>query len=153
MKISHRIGLVGIALATAVIASPIHAGGVAVCFGSVEGRDGLTDFSAYTLAQSEVVGITRGALQNEAERQFRASNPSNQRVRCHGDTSGGHFVIVRAAQALNGRTIQLLGVGFGDSRSAALADSERRLSAYPDYNMFVGRGGRLEVIEEGAVEG
>ncbi|MBC7986931.1 MAG: hypothetical protein H7X93_09730 [Sphingomonadaceae bacterium] len=146
--------LVGIAFAAGIAAaSPAQAGGVAACFGSVEGRDGLTDFSAYTLARSETTGVSRSALQDEAERQFRASNPSNQRVRCHGTTDGGHFVIVRAAQALNGRTIQLLGVGFGATRSAALADSERRLSEYPDYNMFVGRGGRLEVLEEGAVEG
>jgi len=153
MKISHRAGLAGIALAATLAASPAQAGGVAACFGSTEGRDGLTDFSAYTLARSETASVDRNALESEAERQFRATNPSNQRVRCHGTTESDHFVIVRAAQALNGRTIQLLGVGFGDSRGAAIADSERRLSEYPDYDMFVGRGGELEVIEEGSVEG
>lgn len=152
MKNSHRAGLAGIALAAALAASPAQAGGIAACFGSIEGRDGLTDFSAYTLARSETSGVTRHALQNEAERQFRASNPSNQRVRCHGTTEADHFVIVRAAQAINGRTIQLLGVGFGDTHGEALADSERRLETYPDYNMFLGRGGRLEVIEEGSVD-
>lgn len=148
----YRFGIAGVALA-AITASAAQAGGVAVCMGSSQGRDGLTDYNAYTLARSDQADVTRQALQDEAERRFRATNSENQRVRCQGYLGEGHFVVVRAAQALNGRTIQLIGFGFGDTRGAALEDSARRLSEYPDYNMFVGRGGELEVLEEGTVEG
>lgn len=152
MKMVIRAGMVGIALAAAATASGAQAGGMAICLGSTEGRDGLTDFSAYNVARSSAE-VTRSALQQEAERQFRASNPPNQRVRCRGHIGSGHFVVVRAAQALNGRTVQLIGFGFGESRAEALEDSRRQLSSYADYNMFLGRGGRLEVVEEGAIGG
>lgn len=134
------------------IAAPASAGGVAVCFGSNEGSDGLTNFNAYTLAQSQSGTVDREALEGEAERSFRSSYPESQRVRCRTYAGEGHYVVVRAAQALNGRVLQLLGFGFGDSREAALADSRRQLDEFPDYHMFLGRGGEIEVIEEGSVQ-
>lgn len=150
MKIAIRTGLIGLALAAAATASGAQAGGMAICLGSTTATDGLTDFSAYTIARSET-DVSRSALQREAEERFRASNPPNQRVRCRGHIGDAHFVIVRAAQALNGRTIQLLGFGFGDSRAEALEASRRQLSDYADYDMFLGRGGQLEVVEEGTI--
>lgn len=143
----------GVAAAVAaLVATPAMAGGVAVCMGSTEDRQGMTDFSAYTIARSELSGINRGALQEEAERNFRSSYRENQRVRCRGYEGTGHYVVVRAAQALNGRVLQLLGFGFGDSRDEALANSRQQLDEYPGYHMFIGRGGELEVIEEGSVD-
>lgn len=153
MKNLVRVGMLGVALTAAMSASGARAGGVAACMGSNQGRDGLTDFNAYSVARSDEASVTRRTLQAEAERQFRATNPENQRIRCRGYTGSGHFVIVRAAQALNGRTIQLIGFGFGETRGEAMAESERNLSGYPDYNMFIGRGGELEILEEGTVNG
>ncbi|NNC73739.1 MAG: hypothetical protein HKN78_12820 [Sphingomonadaceae bacterium] len=143
----------GVAAAVAaLLATPAMAGGVAVCMGSTEDRQGMTDFSAYTIARSELSTVDRGALQDEAERNFRSSYRENQRVRCRGYEGTGHYVVVRAAQALNGRVLQLLGFGFGDNRDEALANSRQQLDEYPGYHMFIGRGGELEVIEEGSVD-
>lgn len=132
-------------------AAPASAGGIAVCLGSNEGRDGLTDFNAYTLAQSSEASVTGEALRTQAERQFRSSYDGGQRVRCRDYEGSGHYVVVRAAQGLNGRVLQLIGFGFGDTREAALAASRHQLDEYPDYQMFLGRGGELEVIDEGSV--
>ncbi len=134
------------------IATPAMANGIAVCTGSIEDRNGLTDFSAYTLAQSDVPAIGREALKDEAERSFRASYSPQQRITCRAFAGTGHYVVVRAAQALNGRVIQLIGFGFGSTREDALAASRADLDGYPDYHMFIGRGGELEVVEEGSVD-
>ena len=140
-----------LAACLAGFASPAMAGGIAVCFGSTEARDGLTDFSAYTVAQSDATSVDAAQLREEAETSFRSSYPENQRIRCRSYMGSGHYVVVRAAQGLNGRVIQLLGFGFGDSREEAMANSRQQLDEYPDYHMFLGRGGELEVIEEGSV--
>ncbi len=143
----------GVAAAmTALLATPAMAGGIAVCMGSTEDRQGLTDFSAYTIARSDQANINRSMLSEEAERNFRSSYRENQRIRCRGYEGSGHYVVVRAAQALNGRVLQLLGFGFGDSRDEALAASREQLDEYPGYHMFLGRGGELEVIEEGSID-
>lgn len=134
------------------VATPAMSNGVAVCTGSTEDRNGLTDFSAYTLAQSQVPSISRDALKTEAERSFRASYSPQQRITCRAFAGTGHYVVVRAAQALNGRVIQLIGFGFGPTRDAALAASRADLDEFPDYHMFIGRGGELEVVEEGSVD-
>lgn len=141
-----------LAIGLAGLASPAMAGGVAVCFGSTEGRDGLTDFTAYTVAQSDAPNINRHMLEDEAERSFRASYAENQRIDCRSYTGGGSYVVVRAAQGLNGRVMQLLGFGFGATREDALSDSRRNLDEFPDYHMFLGRGGQLEIVEEGTVD-
>lgn len=143
----------GVAAAlTVLVAGPASAAGVAVCFGSTEDRNGMTDFSAYTIARSGQAAIDRNALKDEAERSFRSSYRENQRIRCRAYEGNGHYVVVRAAQALNGRVLQLLGFGFGESRAEALANSRQQLDEYPGYHMFIGRGGELEVIEEGSVD-
>lgn len=142
----------GIAAGLALLAAaPVSASGIAVCTGSTEDRNGLTDFSAYTIAQSAEVSIDRQALRSEAERNFRANYAENQRITCRGFNGTGHYVVVRAAQGLNGRVFQLIGFGFGATREEALANSRESLDAYPGYHMFVGRGGQLEVLEEGTV--
>ncbi len=135
----------------ALMTAPAMAGGVAVCMGSTENREGLTDFSAYTIAQSGQAAIGRNALRQEAERNFRSNYRENQRIRCRGYDGMGHYVVVRAAQALNGEVFQLIGFGFGATRSEALANSRQNLDEYPGYHMFLGRGGELEVLEEGQV--
>lgn len=132
-------------------AAPASAGGIAVCLGSNEGQDGLTDFNAYTLAQSGEPTVTGRALRQQAEDSFRSQYASNQRVRCRDYEGTGHYVVVRAAQGLNGRVLQLIGFGFGDTRDEALAESREQLDEYPGYHMFLGRGGELEVIDEGEV--
>lgn len=132
-------------------AAPASAGGIAVCMGSNEGRDGLTDFNAYTIAQSAEPTVTGRALRQQAEEQFRASYESNQRITCRDYEGSGHYVVVRAAQGLNGRVLQLLGFGFGETREEALAESREQLDPFPGYHMFLGRGGELEVIDEGTV--
>lgn len=134
-----------------VAAAPASAGGIAVCMGSNEGRDGLTDFNAYTIARSTEPTVTGRALRQQAEESFRSQYASNQRVRCRDYEGAGHYVVVRAAQGLNGRVLQLLGFGFGDSRDEAMAHSREQLDEFPGYHMFLGRGGELEVIDEGEV--
>lgn len=139
------------AAAAALFAQSAGAAGIAVCTGSTENREGLTDFSAYTIAQSARPEFDRHTLQDEAERNFRSQYASNQRIRCRGYNGTGHYVVVRAAQALNGDVFQLIGFGFGRTRSEALHHSREQLDEYPGYHMFLGRGGELEVIEEGEV--
>lgn len=132
-------------------AAPAAASGIAVCTGSTEDRNGMTDFSAYTLAQSTQTNVNRQMLRTEAERSFRSNYAENQRITCRGFNGTGHYVVVRAAQGLNGRILQLIGFGFGATREEALAESRRSLDEFPGYHMFIGRGGQLEVLEEGTV--
>lgn len=142
----------GIAAGIALLAAaPAAAGGIAVCTGSTQDRNGMTDFSAYTLAQSGDAAIDRHALEDEAERNFRSNYAENQRIRCRGYNGNGHYVVVRAAQGLNGQVLQLIGFGFGATREEALSNSRESLDSYPGYHMFIGRGGELEVLEEGTV--
>ncbi len=103
------------------------------------------------MAQSAEATITGTALRRQAEESFRSQYASNQRVRCRDYEGTGHYVGVRDAQGLNGRVLQLIGFGFGDTRDEALAHSRQQLDEYPGYHMFLGRGGELEVIDEGEV--
>ena len=62
-----------------------------------------------------------------------------------------HDKLEQVNSQANGRVLQLIGFGFGDTRDEALAHSRQQLDEYPGYHMFLGRGGELEVIDEGEV--
>lgn len=143
----------GAAALLVAVAAPASAGTVAACLGHTEDRNGVTSFEGYTVAIAEDADIETSALRRQAEAGYHERYGDPGRLTCETHSGNGHYVVVSGWIQLNGEYRNLLGFGFGDTRQAALADSDDRLNDVVEYIMFRDSGGELEVVEEGEIGG
>jgi hypothetical protein len=134
-------------------AAPASAGSVAACLGHSQDRNGVTSFDGYTVAVSAAADVDAAMLRQEAETGFEERYGDPGRVICETHSGSGHYVVVGGGVELNGAVRNLIGFGFGPTRSAALADSDNRLNNIHEYNVFQHSGGRLTILEEGEIGG
>lgn len=132
-------------------AMPVSAETMTACIAEVEDRNGMISFPDYAVARSDDDNVDAAMLRAAAEAELHERNNDRGRVVCHTHSGPGHYVIVAGGIELNGRVRHLIGIGFGSNRSDAISRSDDRLNNVQEYNAFHRNGGRLTVIEEGAV--